>query len=246
MHEAEPDEMSAPASAIPSAEPHRRTRTLGECARVFARRPSPWLIAVAVGAAIVTRTLLGSFSWRDVVMLAVVAASAPFVEWLIHVFILHARPLRVAGRAFDVPNAREHRLHHAEPAELRWVFIPIHVLPLFLAMLLVIAAVLSWPVHALLGGDWPSLAMTAAVASFTFVGVYEWTHFLMHSPYRPVSRAFRAIWRNHRLHHYKNERYWFGVTTMIGDHALRTAPDQHDVPRSETARSLHAASEVAQ
>jgi sterol desaturase/sphingolipid hydroxylase (fatty acid hydroxylase superfamily) len=233
------DEMNAPVSAIPSNDPERRSRTLVECARVFARRPSPWLIAVAVAAAVAIRWTIGNPSWRDVAMLGVVIASAPFIEWLIHVYILHARPIRVAGRAFDVPNAREHRLHHAEPADLAWVMIPLHVVPLFLAMLLVIAAALSWPMQALLGGHWLALGATAAVASFAFVGAYEWSHFLMHSPYRPRSRAFRAIWRNHRLHHYKNEHYWFGVTSTIGDRALRTAPDQRHVAKSETARRLH-------
>jgi len=45
-------------------------------------------------------------------------------------------------------------------------------------------------------------------------------------------------WRNHRLHHFKNERYWFGVTSTVGDRVIGTLPDQSTVPRSPTARSL--------
>jgi sterol desaturase/sphingolipid hydroxylase (fatty acid hydroxylase superfamily) len=69
---------------------------------------------------------------------------------------------------------------------------------------------------------------------------YEWCHFLIHTPYRPRRRYYKAIWRNHRLHHYKNERYWFGVTSVVGDRVIGTDPDQRAVQRSPTARSLHA------
>ena len=67
---------------------------------------------------------------------------------------------------------------------------------------------------------------------------YEWTHFLIHSQHVPRSPIFRAIWRNHILHHYKNEQYWFGVTNPLADYALRTNPAKEAVPSSPTARTL--------
>jgi hypothetical protein len=70
------------------------------------------------------------------------------------------------------------------------------------------------------------------------IGIYEWTHFLIHTAHRPKSRFYKAIWRNHRLHHFKNEHYWHGITSTVADRVLRTSPDQKDVPRSHTARSL--------
>ena len=39
--------------------------------------------------------------------------------------------------------------------------------------------------------------------------VYEWCHYLIHTDYKPKTAVYRAIWRNHRLHHFKNEHYWF-------------------------------------
>ena len=77
------------------------------------------------------------------------------------------------------------------------------------------------------------------VTGYVMVAVYEWTHFLIHTSHRPRSRYYRSIWRNHRLHHFKNEHYWHGITNTIGDRVLRTHPDQADVPRSPTARVLH-------
>jgi hypothetical protein len=80
--------------------------------------------------------------------------------------------------------------------------------------------------------------MSGGLAAYVAIGVYEWTHFLIHTAYRPRSRYYRAVWRNHRLHHFKNERYWHGITNNISDRVLGTNPDQAAVPRSRTARTL--------
>jgi len=53
--------------------------------------------------------------------------------------------------------------------------------------------------------------------------------------------VYRAIWRNHRRHHFKNEHYWFTVTSSgTADRVLRTYPDPAVVDTSPTARNLHA------
>ena len=73
--------------------------------------------------------------------------------------------------------------------------------------------------------------------------LYEWTHYLIHSDYRPKNRVYKAVWRNHRLHHYKNEHYWFTVTTTAtADRLFGTYPDPTSVPTSKTAKNLHGAS----
>jgi sterol desaturase/sphingolipid hydroxylase (fatty acid hydroxylase superfamily) len=71
---------------------------------------------------------------------------------------------------------------------------------------------------------------------------YEWSHYLIHSDYKPKTRVYRAIWRNHRNHHYKNEHYWFTVTSSgTADRVLGTYPDPSTVAASPTAKNLHAA-----
>ncbi|WP_018350435.1 hypothetical protein [Longispora albida] len=48
------------------------------------------------------------------------------------------------------------------------------------------------------------------------------------------------MWRNHRLHHYRNEHYWFTVTTSgTADRVLGAYPDQQSVSASPTAKNLH-------
>jgi hypothetical protein len=61
---------------------------------------------------------------------------------------------------------------------------------------------------------------------------YEWVHFLVHTHVVPRTALYRRLWRNHRLHHFKNDHYWFGVTMLSGDRLLRTAPDPAKVPKA--------------
>src|SRR5205085_9101116 len=82
------------------------------------------------------------------------------------------------------------------------------------------------------------LALTGLAFFLVMSLRYEWVHFLVHTRYRPRTEYFRRLWRNHRLHHCKNEHYWFGVTMLGGDHLLRTSPDPSSVDLSPTCRRL--------
>ena len=74
--------------------------------------------------------------------------------------------------------------------------------------------------------------------SFAMLTTYEWIHYLIHTNYRPRHAPYRKVWRAHRLHHFRNEHYWFGVTMHLGDRVLRTYPERDEVPASATARTL--------
>ncbi len=189
-------------------------------------------------AALALRLALGSYGWRDAVVVAGVIGATPVVEWMIHVYLLHAKPIRIAGRRHDLLAAREHRAHHQAPAVLDGVLIPVYAVLIFIPLIALTVWGMSFPIHVVLGGDRIAHAATGLLVSYAILASYEWCHFLIHTPYRPRGRYYRSIWRGHRLHHYKNERYWFGVTSTVGDHLLRTAPDQASVPKSGTARTL--------
>lgn len=137
----------------------------------------------------------------------------------------------MAGLLLDHELARDHRRHHADPRDVPLVFIP------WRSLFVVIAAFLGL---ALLAFPRASQAVTFLI-TVTVVGLaYEWTHYLIHSDYKPRSRPYKAVWRNHRLHHYKNENYWFTVTTSgTADRLFGTCPAQDAVPTSPTAKNLH-------
>jgi Fatty acid hydroxylase len=208
-------------------------RTLREALPVFLAHGSPRLLIACLVAAAATRIALGGFSAWDVLPLVGILVYWPVQEWLIHVFILHAKPKRLFGRTFDFRVPRKHRAHHSEPWRLELLFIPIHSFAYSIPIMLA----LWWLVT-------PSaaLALTGITAHFALALHYEWVHFLVHTRVQPRSAYYQRLWKNHRRHHFKNEHYWFGVTMLGGDHLLHTAPDLADVATSKTARTLeHAA-----
>lgn len=210
----------------------RRDVTLRDAADEFRRHPTPWMIGSVLVAATAARIAVGDWQWTDALVPVVALAAFPFVEWVIHVSILHWRPRRVLGVTADSLLARKHREHHADPRDVPLVFIPWQTLVWLLPTLVAIAVF----AFGRLG-----LGLTFLVTVAALGMVYEWTHFLVHSDYKPRSRSYRAVWRNHRHHHFKNEHYWFTVTTSgTADRVLGTCPDPADVPTSPTARSLHA------
>ena len=210
----------------------RTSMTLGEAFAVFRRYPSPWVLTAMLIVSTVTRIIIGGVSWGDPIVVAVALAAFPFFEWMVHVFILHVRPRRIAGVRVDPLLSRKHREHHADPRYVPLIFIPwqslFWIVPGYAAI-----GLFAFPDRA--------LGMTYLVV-IALLGInYEWIHYLVHTDYRPKKRFYRAIWRHHRWHHYKNEHYWFGVSTAgISDKVLHTAPDVAGVKTSKTVRALHA------
>jgi hypothetical protein len=156
---------------------------------------------------------------------------------VIHVFILHWRPRRFGRLTIDPLLARKHREHHVDPRAVPLIFIPwkalLWVLPLAAGVALLV---------------FPRLAL--GLTYLVFIGglglCYEWCHYLIHSDYKPKTVVYRAVWRNHRQHHYKNEHYWFTVTSSgTADRVLGTYPDPGTVRTSPTAQNLHGGVEAA-
>ncbi|MGE5857913.1 MAG: sterol desaturase family protein [Solirubrobacterales bacterium] len=213
--------------------------SLGQARREFLRKESPCVLGAGILALGLLRAVAGDLTWRDGVAVAAMLAVYPFGEWAIHVYLLHARPIKVRGREIETVAARAHRAHHGDPNDLDMVllywwqaaFLMLFAVPLTVGLGALIAAVAagSAPLGALLSG---------AIAGFFMILVYEWTHFLIHTAYVPRTRAYKTIWRNHRLHHFKNEHFWHGITNNLSDRLLGTNPDQREVPKSRTARTL--------
>lgn len=222
-----------PPTPPPSAAARRERRgfSLVDAAREFARHPSVWMIATTFVAGLASRLLVGGWRWTDLVVPTVMLAVFPFFEWVVHVFVLHWRPRTLAGVTLDSLLARKHREHHVEPREVELIFIP------WQSLLWVLPAAVAIAVFA-----FPRIELGLTFLLFlSALGLgYEWCHYLIHSDYKPKSAVYRAIWRNHRHHHFKNENYWFTVTsTGTADRVLGTYPDPGEVTASPTAKNLH-------
>src|SRR5919204_5123206 len=218
----------------------RDVKTLGQAWDEFRAKRSPKLIALGITVTLAIRVVVGGLlTWRDLVAAAAMLVIYPFGEWAIHVYLLHLKPIKFRGQRVELATARAHREHHEQPNDLFMILLaPSEAVALmFLAVPLVPALV--GLVIALAGGSVPYGALlTGVLAGQMLVATYEWTHFLIHTAYRPRSRYYRMIWRNHRLHHFKNEHFWHGITNNISDRVLGTNPDQSAVSRSRTARTL--------
>ena len=210
----------------------RRGFTLSDAGREFWKHPSPWLIGAGFVVALTARVIVGDWRIADAIVALAMVAVFPFFEWIVHVVILHWRPKHLGRLTIDPLLAREHRAHHMDPRSIPLIFIPAKALRWMLPLAFAIGLLV-----------FPSLGVGLTyVAVSTMLGIcYEWTHYLIHSDYKPKTRPYRAIWRNHRQHHFKNEHYWFTVTSSgTADRVLGTYPNPTAVATSPTATNLHA------
>ncbi|MGV9540384.1 sterol desaturase family protein [Nocardia beijingensis] len=211
----------------------RRGLTLGQAFAEFVRHPSPWMIGTTLVGALIARVVVGDWQPTDLLVPAVMLAVFPVFEWIVHVTVLHWKPRRVGPLALDSELARKHREHHVDPRDIPLIFIPTRTLAVLVVVLIALAA-FAFPR--------PGLGLTFLI-TITLLGLaYEWTHYLIHTDYKPKGSLYRAVWRNHRHHHYKNEHYWFTVTSSgTADRLFGTYPDPATTETSPTARNLHSA-----
>lgn len=195
----------------------------------FWRYGSPRILLTLTTLALAARLALGDYGWTDLGIVLGLLAWWPFQEWLIHTFILHFKPVPLFGRTFDLLNAKKHRAHHRDPWRIPILFVPLHtyLYAVPLQLLLWFGLAPTRP-----------LAVTGLLAFFALSLHYEWSHYIVHTRVKPKTWYYQRLWRNHRLHHCKNERYWMGVSMLLGDHVLGTAKAPGDVPTSETCRTL--------
>lgn len=228
------------------ADPARRTarysaevKTLRQAAADFAHRPSPWVILGAFAILAGLRLAIGDLTWRDAVAAAGLLVIYPFGEWAIHVFILHMKPFNFRGKEHRTLASRAHGVHHKTPNDLDQLLLdPWQIAGLLLGIAPLVIGFFGGLVWLVFGSYPVEVLLTALAFDALLLLGYEWTHFLIHTSYVPKSKLYRSVWRNHRLHHFKNEHFWHGVTNNLSDRVLGTLKDHREVPRSETARNL--------
>lgn len=207
-------------------------------ARHFWGLPSGRLLVCLSASALTVRLLWGQWGLTDLAVVLMILAAWPFVEWLIHVVLLHFEPRTLPARKvgpwtlpelhLDPVVAQTHRAHHRDPWKLDHVMIPIHTYAYSLPL-----NVFFW------FGLFEAPQALTGLTTVVLLGLhYEIVHLMAHCRWKPPVGYYRNLWRNHRLHHCKSEKHWMGVTMLFGDVALGTGGHPKDVETSPTCRSL--------
>lgn len=205
-------------------------KTLSEARRVFFSRKGPRFLLGGSALFWGVRALFGKPRWSDAAIAAGVVAYWPFQEWLVHKYLLHAKPRQKNGKTIDPNFAKRHRAHHRHPRDVDLALLPRYAL------------LDGLPVHAaawLLLSPTKRGAITGLASLTTMTLLYEWTHYIVHTGYKPKNAFARRIRRNHRRHHFYNEAYWHTFIFPPVDTLLGTDPDVRSVQKSPTARNLH-------
>jgi 4-hydroxysphinganine ceramide fatty acyl 2-hydroxylase len=154
-------------------------------------------------------------------------AAYALVEYMTHRFFFHMKPPK--NLLLLKLIKRLHYDHHVEPDELHLLFLPLwYTVPsMFVSSLLTFIVTSNVPLTASF--------MTGVLFMLLY---YEWTHYVAHRPLKPLTFWGKWMKRLHLLHHFKNENYWYGVTTPTFDVLMGTFKDDKEVEKSETARNL--------
>jgi len=136
----------------------------------------------------------------------------PFLEYAAHRG-LHVRARSARMRAFLY---RAHGIHHEAAYTVGSIFIRFSASASLSALLFL----LFWSVL----GAWPK-AVALLIGLWGGYLLYEFAHYTAHFG-RPRTRWGRAWQHHHRLHHERDERAYFGVTTPLLDWLFRTRGEE--------------------
>lgn len=203
--------------------------TIREAIAAFFTYPSPIILAALIIGSLILRGFFGPLGYYDLLVALVPVVVWPFLEWSLHRYLLHLQPVKALGTTIDFDFAKKHRIHHQQPWRPKHIFLPVYV---HIVMAPILTAAAFWVLPQ------PGLAASWMAALAAMALVYEWTHYIVHTRVRPKSRFAQRLFHNHRMHHFRNEHYWFSFTVPDIDVLFGTGPADKAVPRSPTCRTL--------
>jgi sterol desaturase/sphingolipid hydroxylase (fatty acid hydroxylase superfamily) len=133
-----------------------------------------------------------------------------FFEYLMHRFVFH----------FVAENSTAQKIiyvlhgnHHEYPRDRERLFMPpVPSLILASAIFAIMYLVMGW-----------NVAMFFPGFVFGYL-MYGTMHYAIHA-WNPPYKWMKPLWRNHHLHHYKNDHRGFGVSITLWDHVFGTMFD---------------------
>jgi len=132
-----------------------------------------------------------------------------FLEYFVHRWLLHPE---LKNPFLKKLAHYSHLKHHEDDEDPHKFFVPLSIT---MGMYFVIAPIIYFIVGRI---EW-----TIAIIPMTTMGYvgFEWFHYWVHvtTSKHPLTKWYRKY---HFAHHYKNEKYHYGVTTPIWDIIFRT------------------------
>jgi sterol desaturase/sphingolipid hydroxylase (fatty acid hydroxylase superfamily) len=148
-------------------------------------------------------------------------------EYLTHRFLFH---LKAPENPFFLKILKRlHYDHHKYPNDLKLMFLPIwYSIPNISGF-----SIVFYLIARTFQGT-----LAFSLGLILMLLTYEWKHFVAHRPIKPMTRFGVWLKKTHILHHYKNENYWYGVSTPFFDFMFGTFKDEKEVESSQTAKDL--------
>ena len=158
-------------------------------------------LPVGVPHRIVKALLLFLFGWLDFTL----------VEYMIHRFVFHRTPSTHEKKGIQYTM---HGAHHEFPNDGG----PVAINPLIAVTVVGAFGFLGWilPFHG--SSCWLS-GFLLGYALYLFIHQYIHQH-------RPPRNLFRVLWRNHSVHHHRDDHVYFGVSSPLWDFIFQTLPRQ--------------------
>jgi hypothetical protein len=189
--------------------------------KVFFSHPLIWIYIILNTALIAICMRLNLY--EKYYFLVSILVIAPFYEWVMHKYVLHGINQNESEFYVRLMN-RLHRDHHRFPKKIETAFAPLWAGLIVPLQFFILGTLLTF--------NWQG-GLFLAMATLTYYIYYEWMHMAHHiDEYKPLTPWGRALRNAHMWHHYKNENYWWGVTSSIGDKVLKTYVAPQDVPKS--------------
>lgn len=156
------------------------------------------------------KTTIGFTGWQVFATWAIGVFSWTLFEYIAHRFLFHMSPDSERGKKISYIL---HGNHHHYPRDRQRLFMP--------PVPSIILASLIFSVQYLIMGKWAFMFFPGFILGYLMYGSM---HYAIHA-WNPPFKFMKPLWRNHHLHHYKDEHRGFGVSTTIWDRIFGTMWD---------------------
>ncbi len=136
-------------------------------------------------------------------------------EYLMHRFVFHYVAKTDKGRKI---NYILHGNHHEYPRDKQRLFMPA------VPSLILASAIFSTMYLVFYLSGFPTNSFAFFPGFMLGYLIYGSMHYAIHA-WNPPFKWMKGLWRNHHLHHYKQDQRGFGVSSTLWDHVFGTMFD---------------------